>query len=122
MNEFNKTVIILTKCGSTHKTFGMRTEQLNRSHWRVTWAFPIKETVAKNEGYDKTIVKGRLEFSTEYPGCPFCGGNQVSLCTNCGHLTCTHLINGIQVCEWCGFHGRLEASKGDLDIAAGIDT
>ena len=47
----NEAVIMLCKCGHSHKTYGLRTEKLGRNHWRVTWAFAIRESAAKNEGY-----------------------------------------------------------------------
>lgn len=117
----NEAVIMLCKCGHSHQTYGLRTEKLAKNHWRVNWAFPIRESAAKNEGYDKTSVKGNIEFTNEYPGCPYCGSHEMTLCTSCGHLTCTHPISGIQTCEWCGNQGELGDFGGDLAITAGMD-
>lgn len=72
-------------------------------------AFPIKEASAKREGYDKTTVKGQIEFTDEYPGCPYCGGHQLTVCS-CGHIGCTHTSEGVYRCEWCGTTGQI----GDL--------
>lgn len=66
----------------------MRVEKVGKDHWFVTWAFSIKEIAAEREGYDKTTVMGTIEFSGEYPGCPYCGRKELTLCS-CGHLNCT---------------------------------
>ena len=39
-----------------------------------------------------------IQFADEYPGCPYCGGTQLTLCS-CGHSSCTILKNGIFTCE-----------------------
>ena len=119
MSKVNEAVIVLAKCGETHKTYGMRVEKIGKDNWLVTWAFPIKETAAKREGYDKTTVKGAIVFSDEYPGCPYCGGKELTLCS-CGHLNCTVIKNGVFTCEWCGTQGQLGAYTGEA-ITAGID-
>lgn len=69
-----------------------------------TWAFPIKESSAKHEGYDPSSVSGNIIFADEYPGCPYCGGRNMTVCS-CGHLNCTIVTNGVFTCEWCGTQG-----------------
>lgn len=115
MNKPLEAVIILAKCPQTHKTYGMRVENTENSSWLISWAFPIKETTAKREGYDKTSVKGNILFSDGYPGCPHCGNTPVTLCS-CGHLNCTHLRNGVFTCEWCGMKGELGAYSGEAIV------
>lgn len=119
MSEFKEAVIVLAKCGESHKTYGMRVEKHGKDNWLVTWAFPIKESSAKREGYDKTTVKGNIQFADDYPGCPFCGGTQLTVCS-CGHLSCTIVKNGVFTCEWCGTQGQIGAYGGEA-IAAGMD-
>jgi len=119
MSKPIEAVIILSKCPQTHKTYGMRVEKTSSNNWLVTWAFPIKDTTAKREGYDKTTVKGNILFTDEYPGCPHCGNTPVTVC-GCGHLNCTHLENGILTCEWCGMKGELGDYTGEA-IIAGMD-
>lgn len=119
MREAREAVIILNKCGENHKTYGMRVEKVSLEHWLITWAFPIKESCAKREGYDQTIVKGNIEFSSEYPGCPYCGGTGFTLCS-CGHMNCTIVKNGVFTCEWCGNQGKLGAYTGE-GFTAGLD-
>ena len=119
MNEFNEAVVVLAKCREGHKTYGIRTERTGNDRWLATWAFPIKESSAKREKYDKTSIKGDILFSKEYPGCPYCGGYGLTLCT-CGHLSCTILENSVFTCEWCGAQGRIGDYTGEA-ITAGID-
>ena len=56
MNEHTEAVIVLAKCGESHKTYGMRAERHGKDNWLITWAFPIKETSAKREGYDLSLI------------------------------------------------------------------
>ena len=94
MSDFNEAVVLIAKCGESHKTYGMRLEKTGHDRWLTTWAFPIKESSAKREGYDKVQVKGDISFADDYPGCPYCGGRGLTLCS-CGHLSCTILRNDI---------------------------
>lgn len=119
MNEFKEAVIVLAKCGENHKTYGMRVEKHGNDNWLVTWAFPIKESSAKREGYDKTTIRGNIRFSDDYPGCPFCGGTQLTVCS-CGHLGCTIVKNGVVTCEWCRTQGQIGSYGGEA-ISAGMD-
>lgn len=119
MSKVNEAVVVLAKCGGSHKTYGMRLEKTGNDRWLITWAFPIKKTAAKREGYDKTTVKGGIEFSNEYPGCPYCGCKALTLCS-CGHLNCTTIKNGVFTCEWCETQGQLGKYTGEV-ITAGMD-
>lgn len=119
MNKVNEAVVVLSKCGESHKSYGMRVEKTGKERWLVTWAFPIKEKAAKREGYDKTTVKGSIVFSDDYPGCPYCGGKVLTVCS-CGHLSCTVMKNGEFTCEWCGAQGQLGDYAG-IAITAGMD-
>lgn len=101
------------------KKYGMRLEKTGHDRWLTTWAFPIKESSAKREGYDKVQVKGDISFADDYPGCPYCGGHGLTLCS-CGHLSCTILRNNIFTCEWCGTQGQIGDYSGET-ITAGTD-
>lgn len=110
------------KCMDIHamnKLYGMRLEKTGHDRWLTTWAFPIKESSAKREGYDKVQVKGDISFADDYPGCPYCGGHGLTLCS-CGHLSCTILRNNIFTCEWCGTQGQIGDYSGET-ITAGTD-
>ncbi len=120
MSELNEeAVIVLCKCRKHHKTYGIRAEKIGYDNWAFTWAFPIKETVAKREGYDNSSVKGSITFTEEFPGCPYCGGMNWVVCS-CGHLNCTIMENGVFICEWCGEQGTIGNYTGEA-IFAGID-
>lgn len=41
MEKANEAVVVLAKCGSNHKIYGMRTEKVGVDQWLFTWAFPI---------------------------------------------------------------------------------
>ena len=119
MSEMPEAVIVIAKCKTQNKTYGMRFEKSRVNKWRVNWAFPMKEAAAKREGYDKTTVSGDIEFTNEYPGCPYCKETNLTLC-GCGHLSCTHLVGGIFTCVWCGAKGTIGEYEGTA-ISAGID-
>ena len=48
MNRPEATVAVC-KCKETHKIYGVRFEKVSNSHWKYTWAFPMKESTAKRE-------------------------------------------------------------------------
>ncbi len=120
MKQTNEAVIVLCKCGEAHKTFGIRAERTAQNEWTFTWAFPIKEASVKREGYDHTSIKGDLLFAEEYPGCPYCGSSNYTLCSDCGHLNCTVTKNNLFTCEWCGNKGTVGRYNGE-NISAGMD-
>ena len=98
--------IALCKCKETHKIYGVRFEKTSTSSWKYTWAYPIKEAVAKREGYDGTVIIGDIEPDDEYPGCPYCGAKFFVVCS-CGKLNCN--VGNVKrfICEWCGLSGAL---------------
>ena len=69
--SFDKVVVGVAKCPNTKKLYGVRIE-INRNKWTATWAFPIKERVAKREGYTENQFPPDLIYSEEFPGCPYC--------------------------------------------------
>ena len=118
--DIHEALVVLSKCPSNHKLYGVRAEKVSSDNWLLTWAFPMKESSAVHEGYDKTNIKGSIEFSAEYPGCPFCDCKGFVLC-HCGHLTCDSQIeNGVSTCAWCGSQGRVTSYDGER-ISAGLD-
>ena len=119
MNERKEAVILLCKCGEAHKTYGIRAEKNGPDNWIFTWAFPIKEESAKRERYDRVTVKGNISLADDYPGCPYCGGKNPTVCS-CGYLSCTVLKSNLFTCEWCGTQGTIEAYTGGA-ISAGSD-
>lgn len=96
--------VALCKCGKVHKAYGVRFEKAGKKYWKYTWAFSIKESAAKHEGYDETTIIGTIEPTEDYPGCPYCAATTFVICGTCGKLNC---YNGSRVfsCGWCGVHG-----------------
>lgn len=91
--------VILVKC-KADKLYGMRVEERN-GDWIRTWAFPIKEDLAIQEGFDKVKINGSFGITDEYPGCPYCETNQFCVCGQCEKISCYH--GGEMVtCAWCG--------------------
>ena len=97
MSEFKEAVVLIAKCGESHKSYGIRMDK----------------------GYDKNQVKGDISFSDDYPGCPYCGGHGLTLCP-CGHLSCTIMRSNVFTCEWCGMQGEIGNYSGET-IVAGAD-
>ena len=119
MEFLKEAAVVLCKCGEVHKTYGIRAEKNGVDDWTFTWAFPIKEDSAIREGYDRSSVNGNITFADDYPGCPYCGGSKLTVCS-CGHLNCTILKNNLFTCEWCGTQGTIGAYTGEM-IVAGSD-
>jgi len=103
--------VALCRCKETHKTYGVRFEKVSEGNWKYTWAFKIKESSAKREGYDGTIIDGRIFPDEEYPGCPYCGEKYFVVCS-CGKLNCHTHNSGLFKCEWCGLEGELSTYDG----------
>ncbi len=95
-----KAAVILTKCPKANRIFGMRTELRSDGDWYRTWAFPIREERARQEGYDTTPVRGHLTATEEYPGCPFCKTMAFMQCGACQKLSCWNGETEV-VCPWC---------------------
>lgn len=115
----NEAVVVLCRCGTVYNTYAIRAEKVRHNRWRFTWAFPIRESSAKHEGYDKTNISGSISCTDEYPGCPYCAEKNFVVC-NCGHICCTVLKNGIFTCDWCGAQGTIGDYTGEV-ITAGTD-
>ena len=98
--------IALCKCKETKKIFGVRMEKA-QDGWNCTWAFPISEKSAKREGYDATVLKGNIGWTSEYRGCPYCGTKAFIVCESCRGLNCHTSTSEYFTCEWCGSTGRL---------------
>ena len=119
MQEKKSVLVAMVKCGKVHRTYGIRLEKNGNNDYVGTWAFPIKETAAKHEGYDKTVIRGGIRFANDYPGCPYCETSNLVVC-DCGHLGCLILKDGKYRCEWCGTIGTLTDYTGQ-EISAGMD-
>jgi hypothetical protein len=94
------------------KLFGIRFEKMETNNWKYTWAFPIKESTARREGYEGTTITGNVEPAPGFPGCPYCRSNYFVVC-QCGKLSCNTSNVGRFTCGWCGLTGELTAGIGE---------
>ena len=104
--------VMLVKCRDSSRTYGIRVEQRGND-WVSTWAFPIDESKAKREGFDKTKITGAFRPDPDYPGCPYCGTSELMQC-GCGKMICykeagstegkgeRKTADGGFKCPWCG--------------------
>lgn len=113
----NEATVVLCKCHQAKKIFGIRTEK-KENVWYQTWAFPISDQSAANEGYDTVEVSGNVQFGDEYPGCPYCKESAWVLCNVCGKLSCWDRTSEIFTCQWCGDKGRVSVAE-HFDLSGG---
>ena len=92
--------VILAKCSKHNKSFGVRVEK-RENDWVRTWAFPIDEAKAKREGFHKTKIKGSLDDTPEYPGCPHCGCHNLLQCYTCNNMICWNGESTSVYCHHC---------------------
>ena len=111
-------VIVMARCQKNRKLFGMRFEQVTDQEWYANWAFKISEEASKREGYDKTTIRGRIGFSGEYPGCPYCEQRGGVVCS-CGKQNC-HGQSQTMKCAWCGIEGTVGGDATSLDSTSGM--
>lgn len=113
-------VILLQRC-SQKRTFANRVEKRATGQWYKTWAFPIKDSRAGAEGYDKSAIVGQLYTAEEYPGCPYCKGSGSVYCGKCKRLTCWHGEKEME-CQWCGTNmTNIDYATEDLIIESDAD-
>lgn len=111
-------MIVLARCSKHGKEYGIRFEEIAKQHWVGDWAFDIKKAMARKEGYDKGEMRGRFDFSPEYPGCPHCRATSVFLCV-CGRVACWDGETRQVRCVWCGqileLGGQVESLRAGRD-------
>lgn len=100
MSELLKAVVVLARCTATRRPFGMRFEEKGRATWIVDWAFPMPETTAKREGYDRNTIAGEFRTDPKYPGCPGCSARDWFRCC-CGKIGCWSGTDRHVTCPWC---------------------
>jgi hypothetical protein len=107
-------VIVIGRCSQSKQCFGIRFERRTGSEWAGTWAFGIKDKVAKREGYEKARIDGQFSFDSEFPGCPHCSTHAFYLCS-CGQVACMNDENRQITCPWCGQRGEVGGEVTSLD-------
>ncbi len=110
--------IVLFKCSEKQKYYGVRVQKEN-GDWYRTWAFEISEKNASKEGYDKEPIRGNLNATEEYPGCPYCGAVGFVQCSKCEKISCWKGETEM-VCPWCGGTMKgIAASDEQFDVSGG---
>ena len=117
-NNVKEANVVMARCASTSKSFGIHMERRTDDVWYCTWAFPLSEKSASNEGYTNTVISGRMEFDDEYPGCPHCNSTGWVKCWSCGKLTCWSSKDKSFSCKWCGVSGEVESAD-EFELNAG---
>lgn len=110
--------VVMAKCRASHRTYGIRIERKMDNVWHCTWAFQLTEKAGSNEGYGNTMISGRVEIDSEYPGCPYCGGTGWVSCGSCGKLTCDNGEDSRFTCAWCRASGELQMAE-TFDLSGG---
>lgn len=111
-------VILMARCEHTGQSFGVRMEEKARGRWVADWAFALKETAAKREGYDQTQINGSFAFDAAYPGCPYCEATGLYKC-QCEGIACWTGKGQSVTCPWCGANGQVGGPVESLK--AGVD-
>ena len=116
-NDILEANVVVARCKRTKKMYGIRVEKRTDWTWYCTWAFPISEKGASNEGYGTTMISGKVDLDAEYPGCPYCGTIGWVSCGKCGKLTCWENDENFE-CSWCGATGVVTVSE-TFDLTGG---
>jgi hypothetical protein len=107
--------VALVRCVKGQGLFGMRIEERSPSSWWMTWAFCMNESRSTREDYSSTQIQGSLSTAESWPGCPYCGNQQVVQCGQCAKLTCWTDSTRDSTCAWCGSTGTVEAEIDSLE-------
>lgn len=103
--------VIVARCSTTNKPFGIRIEKINGT-WFRTWAFPLTESEIKHENYsDKLIISGSFPETQDFNGCPYCGNHSFTKCGNCEKIGCSSDETDYYTCPWCESSGEVEYAE-----------
>jgi hypothetical protein len=117
MAGLSKNAFAMTaKCSRTGGTFGITVDKVGGAY-QLMWAFKINPDVAKREGFEATAVRGRVEFHSDYPGCPYCEEKQFYVCGSCQRIACYHGESTVE-CPHCGTVTTVECVE-ELDLKGG---
>mgnify|MGYP006281052121 CR=1 FL=1 len=98
--------VVPARCGHHNRLFGLRMEEREPGNWDATWAFQLREDVAKREGYEARTLEGAFGFAPGYPGCPYCEAESMYVCV-CGAVVCWNAVDPVVTCPSCGSKGEL---------------
>jgi len=113
-----KVAVATLRCRQSKQCFAIRFERNGTNQWAATWAFPIKESVAKREGYEQNRMNGTFVIGDKYPGCPYCSARDFFQCA-CGRLACWTGQTNKVVCPTCSkkvnLGGAITSLEGSTD-------
>lgn len=119
MSQSANVVIVMGRCSRNKDSFGIRFEEKLPGQWLADWAFPVKETLGRKEGYDKNEINGDIMLDNTYPGCPHCKDSSFVLCTTCDKVSCYDGTSSSVTCPWCdvrkGVGGSIQGLKAGQD-------
>jgi hypothetical protein len=98
--------VVRARCGGHNRLSGVRMEEQWPGHWAATWAFPLREDVAKREGYEARTIEGAFGFSPGYPGSSSCEAGSFYVC-GCGATVCWNAVDRVGPGPSCGSNGEL---------------
>lgn len=111
-------VIAVAKCSRAKNTFGIRIEEISHATWEANWAFPLKDDVAKREGYTSESVRGTFQIGADYPSCPYCEATSIFYC-QCHRVACWNGRDKTVTCPWCHttvvLGGKISELRADHD-------
>ena len=113
MSQPPKVVIVLARCSRNREPLGIRFEEQAAGRWLGNWAFAVKATTAKKEGYDRSEIRGGIELAPAYPRCPHCQAASIYKCA-CGQVACWDGESRTVTCPWCGATGELRGHIASL--------
>ena len=93
--------VLLFRCPNAKRSYGVRVQKMRDGDWYRTWAFKLSEKTARREGYDRSVIRGNLYATEEYPGCPYCGAKVFVMCGSCNKISCWDGTDRF-TCPWCG--------------------
>jgi hypothetical protein len=118
MSALPVVVIVMARCRHSRQPYGIRFEETARGQWSANWAFALKETAARREGYDRTEIVGALFFGPAYPGCPYCHAARAFKC-RCEQVGCWDGGQQEVICPGCGdsiqLGGEVDRVRGGHD-------
>ena len=116
-NLSEEAFVTMGVCSKTNQPFGITVDRADTKHkeYVFVWAFKINAAQAHREGYDTKTVRGSITIDNEYPGCPYCGSDNMAKCT-CGKTFCfkfpEYKTKSIRLtCPWCGQVGMYNAAE-----------
>ena len=112
--------VLLFKCTKSKRAYGVRIQKMRDGDWYRTWAFKLSEGSAKREGYDRSVIKGNLYATEEYPGCPYCGCQGFVMCGHCQKIACWDGESSY-TCPWCGTKSNISTAEDMFTVTANGD-